>query len=124
MVLEIIIPVATGVVGAVAGLGIALFMKHEGKSFPVPEEKDVWEHLLEKTKERAEINARHKALQEALKSGAITTESYSIKGDYPCSDDTSKRVGYFQSIPNSLTALLDSPMTDLNKRVVRTVSGA
>jgi len=83
MALEtIIIPVASGAVGVVVGLGAALALRHKGKELPKPEEKDVWGHLHELTRERAEAAAKKKALHRAYAAGSVNEHSFITKDSH------------------------------------------
>ncbi len=80
MALEsLLVPAATGTVGLALGFGAALLAKHKGHQMPPEVKKDVWDHLRDLTRERAEAMAKKKALKRAYSAGSITEASFVSK---------------------------------------------
>jgi len=70
--MEWVILLAMFTLGVVAGLVIALVLKHQRMEFKVPSGKeDAWKHLERVVKERAGIKAKQKALKKAYASRKI-----------------------------------------------------
>ncbi len=77
--MDIIETLAVLTVGIVIGLvaGLVILFRKKKLPKPVPVDKlEAWKHLEELSREKAEINAQRKALQEALNSGKIDEKTY------------------------------------------------